>query len=526
MNDPARDSEPPDEPYLRSAPSILSPASPKPVQYPQPTNIPVLENMMDIGFNQTEAHMGDPAMRDTGLRPDAWRDPNEQNNSATDHASPYSTGGDTLDQDSKSIDASQNATPAQPQVDTHSNDTSATAAHDSDPVSISNSFSYEADSHLPADAASETISADAPQPSSDLAPTAEPIPVQSNEVASDQSQTAPAQGAVDVQALLDTLQTSIAPTAEANVAPATESLTVATTLSPSQSQSQPPIAGADAPSPLSASGLGAAPPSGLPARPPPQEQPRINQNYVHSQHIRDYHPHAAHPAVSHNRSNSSGHAVDPNAAGFVTGLSSQQPASAGGQDYQNGQLASTAANTDQSLAPNPPSVQQFPASNTPIESRREFKLAAGETPSTDDQPWTQDIQRKYDHFMEEERRYVNEAKWDQFPPGSRLFVGTRDLHGNRFPREHVQLLTESPGNLSSEKVTKRDIFHVFHTYGELAQISIKQAYGFVQFLRAEDCQRALHVEQGRQIRDKRIRRSQNIHFNPKTRGADLNRSRD
>jgi len=68
-------------------------------------------------------------------------------------------------------------------------------------------------------------------------------------------------------------------------------------------------------------------------------------------------------------------------------------------------------------------------------------------------------------------------------------------------------LTSLPGNLSSEKVTKRDIFHVFHPYGEIAQISIKQAYGFVQFLRVEDCTRALNAEQGRQIRDKRIRGS-------------------
>jgi len=61
------------------------------------------------------------------------------------------------------------------------------------------------------------------------------------------------------------------------------------------------------------------------------------------------------------------------------------------------------------------------------------------------------------------------------------------------------------GNLSSEKVTKRDIFHIFHWYGELAQISIKQAYGFVQFLRNEDCTRALESEQGTWIKDKRIR---------------------
>ena len=63
------------------------------------------------------------------------------------------------------------------------------------------------------------------------------------------------------------------------------------------------------------------------------------------------------------------------------------------------------------------------------------------------------------------------------------------------------------GNLSSEKVTKRDIFHVFHYYGDLAQISIKQAYGFVQFLRTDDCAKALEAEQGTQIRDKRIRES-------------------
>lgn len=452
---------------------------------------------MDVGFNQTEAHMGDPAMHDTDLRPDAWRDPNDQNNSnnVIDHASPFSTGGDNTDE-TKGADAPQLVVSSQTEIAANSNDNAATEAHD--PY---NAISYPADSHSPSDAAPEPISADVPQNSSDPSATvaehassSEPTQVQFNEVALDQSQSAPVQGAVDVQALLDTLQTSIAPSAEANVAPSAEGLTVATTHSSSQSQSQPPIPGVDDSSPLSASALG-APPSGLPARPPPQEQPLINSNYVHSQHIRDYHPHAVHPAVSHNRSSSSsGHAVDASGgAAYVPGVPTQQPSTAGAHAQQNGHSSTASQSTH----------QQYSTSATPIESRREYKLAAGETPTTEDQPWTQDIQRKYDHFMEEERRYVNEAKWDQFPPGSRLFVGTRDLHGNRFPRE--QLLIETAGNLSSEKVTKRDIFHVFHNYGELAQISIKQAYGFVQFLRAEDCQRALQAEQGRQIRDKRIR---------------------
>ena len=63
----------------------------------------------------------------------------------------------------------------------------------------------------------------------------------------------------------------------------------------------------------------------------------------------------------------------------------------------------------------------------------------------------------------------------------------------------------STGNLSSERVTKRDIFHVFHRYGDLAQISIKQAYGFVQYLQTDACARAMQAEQGKIIRGKKIR---------------------
>lgn len=71
-------------------------------------------------------------------------------------------------------------------------------------------------------------------------------------------------------------------------------------------------------------------------------------------------------------------------------------------------------------------------------------------------------------------------------------------------REPGRVLMTCSGNLSSERVTKRDVFHVFHKYGSLAQISIKQAYGFVQFLKSADCGRAMAAEQGRVIRGKRI----------------------
>jgi hypothetical protein len=66
------------------------------------------------------------------------------------------------------------------------------------------------------------------------------------------------------------------------------------------------------------------------------------------------------------------------------------------------------------------------------------------------------------------------------------------------------------GNLPTEKVTKRDIFHRFYRHGQLAQISIKQAYGFVQFLDSESCRRALDAEQGQAVRGRKMRKWTNF----------------
>ncbi len=62
------------------------------------------------------------------------------------------------------------------------------------------------------------------------------------------------------------------------------------------------------------------------------------------------------------------------------------------------------------------------------------------------------------------------------------------------------------GNLPSEVVTKRDIFRIFYRYGKLAQISIKQAYGFVQFLDPRACHAAMQGEQGMRIKDRNMRK--------------------
>lgn len=69
----------------------------------------------------------------------------------------------------------------------------------------------------------------------------------------------------------------------------------------------------------------------------------------------------------------------------------------------------------------------------------------------------------------------------------------------------ADLADRETGNLPTEKVTKRDLFHIFHKHGKLAQVSLKQAYGFVQFLEATSCYDALSNEQGVAIRGRKIR---------------------
>lgn len=415
--------EPPEDAYVRSEPHLLSPASPKPIHFPQPTNIPVLENMMDVGYNQTEAHMSDPAMRNTELRPGAWRDPNEPSEEAVDHASPFSTGGDAIKLEKDDETSAPEAAPAE--VDTHSSSTETLANEPNVPnASQSNGNSYEANSHIPADIVPETqhATADAPLPS--LHPS----------VPTDEQTAITADAALAQSNANDLAQTQAQPTSTPNPASAASADDYAVSAQPpSQAEPQAPLPGALPSSPLSASSLGAHP-SGLPPRPPPQEQPLINQHYVHSQHIRDYHPHAAHPALqAHAPGNSSGSAVQTPTAGFPAQSlpATPQQAVGGGNNAYPMQLPQTAAVPLPAAQAPQNYPQQFQASNTPIESRREFKIAAGETPTIDDQPWTQDIQQKYDHFLDEERKYVNEAKWDQFPLGSRLFVGKYERRHDR-----------------------------------------------------------------------------------------------
>ena len=71
----------------------------------------------------------------------------------------------------------------------------------------------------------------------------------------------------------------------------------------------------------------------------------------------------------------------------------------------------------------------------------------------------------------------------------------------------VDMRSRRTGNLSSDKVSKRDVFDLFHRFGRLAQISLKSAYGFVQYHTAEEGHSAIESLQDVEIKGRRVRES-------------------
>ncbi|KAM5355673.1 hypothetical protein ACJ41O_002319 [Fusarium nematophilum] len=137
-----------------------------------------------------------------------------------------------------------------------------------------------------------------------------------------------------------------------------------------------------------------------------------------------------------------------------------------------------------------------------------------------------EYQLQWDQFLADERQYMSEAKWDRFPEGSRIFIGTRSASGASKNGAHIF----STGNLSSDKVSKRDVFDMFHRFGRLAQISLKSAYGFVQYHSIDEGRRAMENLQGIEIKGRRIHlevsRVQDKSKKERPRSPERNRGRD
>ncbi|KAI9868456.1 MAG: hypothetical protein M1813_005900 [Trichoglossum hirsutum] len=274
-------------------------------------------------------------------------------------------------------------------------------------------------------------------------------------------------GGVNFQTLLDNLSPSSVP------ASAAESLVAPSTAHSAANPNFPRSGSIQSP----ASAFSTH--STLPPRPPPQAKPATHPSYSPEDDIRSYHPHNNTPGTaafsqSHQpNSYRPSHGLPPPVIAAGAPGTSSLPGS--------GLPPPPVAAFQQ---PPPPGVQQqVPPS--PVRNRQRERVHPRSVTSADDEEeelWPPEIIKKYDEFLRDEKDYVSEGQWDKFPPNSRLFIG----------------------NLPTEKVTKRDLFHVFHKHGKLAQISIKQAYGFVQFLNADSCVRALQAEQGQVVRGRKM----------------------
>lgn len=343
----------------------LTPESPRPQQIPSPANIPILSLDKQM----------DPVFDESAYNTQNAT-PAPQFPSAASHTLnvPSSTAPHFADQSQLSSFQNVGAHAAGNHAQTGMPSSAfggATGTQTQDTSSIQN---YSATHHTGPSSAHDAQAAP-PQNHSvyplahNNAYSAQPAPVQSAQGAHYQTEAAAA-GNVDVQALLDSL------TPSANNAPS--GALYASQLS---SQSAQPQGSASATLPQ--------PASNLPPRPPAQEKPATHPNYDPSDDIRSYHPGAQMP---------------PNP-----------------QQRGNGPLQPPTAASQQSLAP---TTQLSPAPGTgPAQPQRSSSPGDDE-----DIRWGPEVNRLYEAFLDQERKFVTEGQWDQFPMGSRLFIGEHRVY--------------------------------------------------------------------------------------------------
>ena len=498
-------SPPSEAPYYRT--KALTPESPVPVHISEPQNIPVLQHQNDIAFNQMSAHTETPNRSQVsaiaGVN-DLPQDLSKMTPRATESVEPNT---DKIDQETHEyldMGTKFNGTgehfvnigdeTLEPhEIDTSKNRLTSTAQPSmpmgsSEPLFTDTRldfthFAYP-QSHKPCsnilqdDSNSTERSYTVPVsqgPDAGVAEASGYSDIHGQTVDSDVNG-----DGVNYQALLDNISSS------ASTAPPAEDLSSITTAPSSifnPSSAQTPIATLPIP-------------AGLPPRPPPQEKPAIHPNYTPGEDIRSYHnppPQNANAPVSYNAQPSSSYrppqgyphsnGVAPNGLPPPPLATFQQPMSKPSQPQRSTQAS-----------------QYHPRDSY---GKNGGKPASSANEAEDDYPRRPDIERQYEEFLHDEEIYVSEGTWDRFPQGSRLFVG--EFRGI-LNADLSRLLTSKIGNLYTEKVTKRDLFYVFYKYGRIAQISMKSAYGFVQYHDADACFHALQSEQAIEIKGRKIRK--------------------
>jgi hypothetical protein len=363
---------PPLESQLRA--EVISPVSPKPVHYPSPSNIPILEKQMDPAFHETLPQAFAPSHTEVPA-------PSEQRPEPLTHQ--VSAGAEDHTNNAVVMPAlNQNGIGEQSytrdQDQTSNQETSSQAKPDAP--------------HLPADTLGDVqaanIIAELPMnnvPDGSLPSQGAPILAQPSRQVSKLdgiSTETPTLGggAVDFETLLANLSKSPTHALADNLT----AQNVGTAAVPAQA-----AAGSSSP----AHGLGGNP--NLPPRPPPQETSSIHPNFAQSNDLRAYHPHS--------QVNQPGPYAAPGALPSVM---------TGGNTLPN--------------QPNPP----FPlqpnsatyATNSPVTPSYSQRQSL-EPHGNDGERWDMEAQRHYDQFVQDERMNEQDRNWTKFPDGSRLFVG-------------------------------------------------------------------------------------------------------
>ncbi|KAL8681279.1 MAG: hypothetical protein Q9186_002590 [Xanthomendoza sp. 1 TL-2023] len=463
--------------YFRG--KTLTPESPAPLHIPEPSHIPVLQNQIDPVFNLTSTHIAQPPTSAVPMDPEivSSHSGSSQGPQANPEATSLTNGTIDLGGASKRHEPDQgdrdyvlafDDEDSVEEEDTNSfpNHSSTSAAQPSASVPIHNSLSPHPSNARSSSVLNETQESlpETSQTSLAVLQPAHNVAVTEHQESPDDSDDQMHDSGVNYQALLDNLTPSTA------TAPSAENVTSVTTAAPSTEPNVPRPSSAD--TPISTLPL----PPGLPPRPPPQEKPAIHPNYTTGEDIRSYHfPHVPNTTTPNTTTSQANNPLKP-----VQALNHPLPpnASVGSNGLPPPPLA-TFQQPPSKTAPGPitPRLRQT-GDSTKLADRE----SVAQESSQDEAPWPPQLEDLYGVFLNEEAVYVAEGVWDRFPAGSRLFVG----------------------NLYSEKVTKRDLFFVFHRYGRLAQISIKNAYGFIQFHLASCSSGAIQGEQGSTIRGRKI----------------------
>jgi hypothetical protein len=441
---------PPEEAILFRGKS-LSPASPLPLHYPEPSKIPVLQNQMDPVFNDTATYQTQsiPVEKPSIFNFDTHTSSPSESARQTSEPKTLENGldnGATVDSIHSNVQQGKGSYPMSLDVREQTPDNQPSSSAPLAQVG-SNIFdtAQPSDEKPPSTGSglhpSDSVHSldDTPHVSSNAHPnTTNLLEYPSNTEQPTTTLNEALSGAIDL--LQDQTNADVSHAKEngdqssqdpddakpqphsGNLSPSTATapsaggITAATTTSPRDEPSLP-----------EASNENLLPtPAGLPPRPPPQEKPSMHPNYAASSDIRTYHQL---PPQNSNIPSS-----------YASQTSNTYRSGPGLPPHMPSQGAPGTASSSNSLPPPPLATFQQPLTQHHLSqqsgstqgylqgdgSKSPGPRSATSERGDDEAPWGPEIQKKYDEFLREERVYVTEGLWDRFPPGSRLFIGKQN----------------------------------------------------------------------------------------------------